>query len=151
MSAPSPDEILAATRRWADAFSSLEADALDRLLALADPALRFRDPFNDVTGHEPLRRIFAHMYETCIDPRFEVTDVAASAQAGYIRWVFRFRPKAMRRGPEWRIDGMSEIKVGADGLIIAHIDHWDSGAQLLAKLPVVGWPVRAVLRRLRVA
>lgn len=144
-------KIFEATQAWADAFSSLQADALDRLLALADPKIRFKDPFNDVVGHDKLAAIFRDMYETCIDPRFEIVEVAGGARAGYIRWIFRFKPKALKRGPEWRVDGMSEIHVGPDGKITGHIDHWDSGAQLLARLPLIGALVRLVLRRMRVA
>jgi ketosteroid isomerase-like protein len=143
--------ILAATRAWAEAFAVLDAGALDRMTALADPAIRFRDPFNDVTGHAALARIFQDMFETCLDPRFKILDVAASGEAGYIRWVFRFRPKAMTRGPDWRVEGMSEIHVGPDGLVTAHLDHWDSGSQMLAKLPGIGALVRWVLRRFRVS
>ena len=140
--------ILEATRRWAAAFEGVGREDLGRFTALADPAIRFRDPFNDVTGHAAFARIFEDMFESCVDPRFEVLDVAAGERAGYIRWVFHFRPKAKRNGPEWRIDGMSEIQVGADGRIIAHIDHWDSGNGLLAKLPMVGPVVRWIFRRL---
>jgi steroid delta-isomerase len=143
-------KIYEATKAWADAFSSLEPDALDRLLALADPQIRFKDPFNDVVGPDKLTAIFRDMYGTCVDPRFEIVEVAGGFRAGYIRWIFRFRPKALKRGPEWRVDGVSEIQVGADGKITAHIDHWDSGAQLLARLPLIGALVRLVLRRLRV-
>lgn len=142
------ERILAATRGWARAFEGLGSDDVGRFAALADPAIRFRDPFNDVAGHAAFARVFDDMFESCLDPRFEVVDVAAGAQAGYIRWTFRFRPKALAKGPEWRIEGMSEIHVGPDGLITAHLDHWDSGNGLLAKLPVIGPVVRWIFRRL---
>jgi hypothetical protein len=45
---------------------------------------------------------------------------------------------------------MSEIHIGEDGLIIAHIDHWDSASQLLAKLPVINVLINPILRRFRV-
>jgi hypothetical protein len=121
-------EVAEATQAWADAFTQLQPGRYGPLLALADRDIRFCDPFNDVRGHAAFQAIFDDMYETCLDPRFVVTDVAASNQAGYIRWVFHFRPKALKKGPEWRVDGMSEIHVGADGKITAHLDHWDSGA-----------------------
>lgn len=141
---------LAATRRWAAAFAAVTPGGYDELLALATPDIRFRDPFNDVTGRAALAAILTEMFESCADPRFEILDVAAGARAGYIRWVFRFRPKALARGPEWRIEGMSEIHLAADGAVAAHIDHWDSASGLLARLPVVGAGVRWLLARFRV-
>ncbi|MBP5857203.1 nuclear transport factor 2 family protein [Marivibrio halodurans] len=148
--AATPVDTLAVTRRWAAAFAAVTPGSYDGLLALAAPDIRFRDPFNDVTGQAALAAILTEMFESCIDPRFEILDVAAGARAGYVRWVFRFRPKTLGQGPEWRIEGMSEIHVGSDGSVVAHIDHWDSASGLLARLPVVGAGVRWLLARFRV-
>ncbi|MGB1106503.1 MAG: hypothetical protein ACPG36_08450, partial [Candidatus Puniceispirillaceae bacterium] len=47
-------------------------------------------------------------------------------------------------------EGVSEVHVDEDELIAAHIDHWDSASQLLARLPVIGMLLRPVLRLFRV-
>ena len=36
----------------------------------------FSDPFNVVHGKDGFCRIFDHMFETCNDPKFTVSDVA---------------------------------------------------------------------------
>ena len=46
--------------------------------------------------------------------------------------------------------GMSEVHFNHDGYVIAHIDHWDSASQLLARLPVIGTIIRPVLKLFRV-
>lgn len=141
-------DILTATRAWADAFAAPMPDGLDALLALASEDVRFTDPFNDVTGRAGLQAIIEDMVTRCQDPRFEILDIAASDRAGYIRWRLDFVPKGSRKS--WTFHGMSEIQLGADGLVSAHIDHWDSGAQLYAKLPLIGWIVGRIRRSLGV-
>lgn len=139
-------DLLSATRAWADAFAAPMPDGLEALLRLATEDVRFADPFNDVTGKAGLRAIIEDMVERCQDPRFEILDVAASDQAGYIRWRLDFVPKGSRA--RWSFEGMSEILVAPDGRVRAHIDHWDSGAQLYAQLPLIGWIVRRIRRSL---
>jgi limonene-1,2-epoxide hydrolase len=142
------ERIRTATQAWADAFAAPMPDGLDALLAQATDDVRFTDPFNDVAGKDGLRAIIEDMVERCREPRFEILDVAASARAGYIRWRLDFIPKGS--GKRWSFEGMSEILIAEDGRVAAHIDHWDSGAQLYAKLPVLGWLVGRVRRSLAV-
>jgi hypothetical protein len=143
-------EILARTTAWAEAFVAPMPDGLDHLLSLASEDVRFADPFNDVRGKPSLAAVLTHMVETTEDPRFEILDIAASDKAGYIRWRFAFKMKRRPKGPAWRFEGMSEILIGPDGLVTAHLDHWDSGPQLLAKLPGIGWINRRVLNALAI-
>ena len=139
--------------RYADAFANLAPDTMDALLATVSPDVRFTDPFNDVTGHAAFRAIFAHMFETCEAPRFHILDIAhgtsADGQRAYLRWRMSGR---LRSWPHTSLDfeGMSEVHVGSAGLIAAHIDHWDSASQLLARLPVIGGMLRPILRLFRV-
>jgi len=72
-----------------------------------------------------------------------VTDRAFGIEAGYLRWTFAWGAGA----GGGRIEGMSEVHLGADGLVTAHLDHWDSGSQFYATLPVLGPVIRLVARR----
>lgn len=137
-----------AAARWGQFFESLSIDALADLGRYCDPKVRFKDPFNDVTGVEPLRRIFVHMFETTVGPKFTILDTAVSGQTAYIRWCFDFTPRG--RNVPWRIDGMSEVTFNAEGLVLSHIDHWDAGEQFYARLPIVGALIRYVQRKLAV-
>ena len=139
--------------RYAAAFAALAPETLDDLMVTLSPRIRFTDPFNDVTGHEAFRAIFTHMFETCESPRSHILDIAHgtddSGRRGYLRWRMSGRLKSW---PHTSLDleGMSEVDVDEDGLIAAHIDHWDSASQLLARLPVIGTLLRPVLRLFRV-
>ena len=140
----------AAVEAWIAFFETLTPESLEtRLGELAAPDIRFRDPFNDVRGVEALRAIFRHMFATTEGSRFTVQDRALSGRVAYLRWVYTFRPKGS--ATPWRIEGMSEVHIAEDGRIAAHLDHWDSGTDFYAKLPVIGWIIRRIRRMMGVA
>ena len=138
-----------AIHAYVDAFTSLTPENLDQLVALVADDVRFVDPFNDARGRAAFRAIFTHMFETTIDPIFTVSDIAISTgknpHIAYIRWRMTARTKGR---PSLNLDlaGMSEVHINEQGLVTAHIDHWDSASQLLARLPFIGWLVRRLLR-----
>jgi len=135
-----------AARAYADFFEALSPASLERLDEICAPEVRFRDPFNDVTGVDACRRVFEKMFEDVAEPSFSVSDIACSGRTAYLRWTFRFRPR--KGGAAWRIEGMSEVAFDAGGRVVAHIDHWDSGRQFYERLPLIGAVIRWVRRRL---
>ena len=120
-------------------YETLSPDTLSQLEILVTENVHFRDPFNDVTGIEPMRRVLAKMFEDLPDACFAITDVGFG-EAAYLRWRFN--------GGRWSADGVSEVAFDADGRVTSHLDHWDSGRDIYAKLPVIGTIVRAICRRI---
>ena len=92
-----------------------------------------------------MKGILHHMFRTLHEPRFVVTDTAVSGRTGYLRWPFTFHPR--RTAPQWTLQGVSEVHVDAQGRVTEHIDHWDAGSQIYARLPVLGPVIRWVARR----
>ena len=131
------------------AFTNLRADNIDALLKLVDDNVLFTDPFNDVRAKDGFRAIFEHMFKTCDMPRFTVLDTAHSGQTAYLRWEMTARLKNWPKS-DLCLSGMSEIHINEEGLITAHIDHWDSASQLLAKLPFIKSLIRPILRLFRI-
>ena len=129
-------------------YETLSIDSLDRLDRLCAPDVHFRDPFNDLRGLEGYRAVLAKMFEDLDEPRFFVTDRAVSGDTCYLRWDFRFRLK--NNGAPWLIVGMTELHFDAQARVTAHLDHWDSGQQFYGRLPVLGWFIRQVRKRLAV-
>lgn len=131
---------------YAAYFERVSLDNLNELRDLCVPDVRFRDPFNDVRGHDQIVRVFAKMYEDVAEPTFEVIDNAVSGSNSYIRWVFRFKNK--KNGAPFSIDGMTEVHFDDAGRVTAHLDHWDVASQLYERVPVLGTVLRAIRRRL---
>jgi hypothetical protein len=124
-------------------FQTLTPESLAQLDSLVAPDIRFRDPFNDVTGPSAMRKVFDDMFARFDDPRFVVTDRADSADRCYARWRFT----ASRGGRDWTIEGVSEIVADGAGHVVSHVDHWDAASQVYERIPVFGALVRAIRKR----
>lgn len=140
-----PDETLAA---YADLYTRLTRENVTEIRALCQPGIRFTDPFSTVTGVDRYEAVLRKMFDDVIEPAFAVHDHVRSVDRGYIRWTFTFRTKP--GAAPWVVEGMSEVIFGADGLIAEHMDHWDSGAQFYARLPVIGAVIRWIRGRVGV-
>lgn len=117
---------------------------LDRLDAYCAPDVRFRDPFNDATGVEAYRRVLSRMFEDVGQPRFAVKASALQGDHCLLRWRFAFRRAG---GDEVAIEGMSEIRFTAEGLVQSHCDFWDAG-RVYETVPLLRTLLRLVRRRL---
>jgi hypothetical protein len=126
-------------------YETLSRATVGALRGLAAPGLRFTDPFHDVSGVERVVDMLERMFDALEEPRFAVTDRAVSGPVWYLRWQFTARPRG--RAAPWTIEGMSEVHYDDQGRVIAHLDHWDSGTQFYARLPIIGWLIRLVRRR----
>ena len=131
--------------RYGEAFAKLTPDTLDDICAMVSDQVYFSDPFNQITGKAGFRAIFNHMYDVCHDPAFDITDIAHSKQASYLRWRMTGRLKSWPH-TKLNFEGMTEVRCDANGLITHHIDHWDSASQLLQHLPIIGLFTRAIRR-----
>lgn len=134
-------------------FESLTPETLAELPRFYDDHAVFIDPFNKVVGHAAIRRIFSDMFEKLTAPRFVVTGcyVAAGdtpADEAMLRWELRFESRLLGKG-ESIIEGSTHLKFGADGRVILHRDHWDAARELLARIPLLGLPIRGLTRLFR--
>lgn len=137
-----PHAALAAYARF---FETLTPERLPDLAALVTADVRFKDPFNDVRGVADMIRVLETMYRHGT-PSFVVLDTAIGADGAYLLWRFTNDPG--KGGQPLVILGMSAVRIAPDGRIREHIDHWDSGSQFYEKLPILGWLIRLVKRRL---
>ena len=131
-------------RTYAAAFERLTRDALPEFGALFTDDARFTDPFNDVRGRDAVLAVFRDMFDRVEAPRFTILDIAASADAAYLKWRFTYR---LLGRPE-AIEGMSEVRFAAEGRVAWHIDHWDAAGQLYEKLPGLSLLMRWLRRRI---
>ena len=136
-----------ALERYRRFFESLRPETRDGLSDVMTENVQFVDPFNDVTGIDRVRAIFADMFETLDAPRFVVSDAAlvpGNASRGLLRWEMH----AVRNGKPLRITGMSELTFDGDGRVCLHIDHWDAARQVYERLPLLGPLLRRIRARL---
>jgi hypothetical protein len=129
---------------WIALFTELGASgapSAERLAGLAVDEVRFRDPFNDLRGREPLRRLLEHTRRQVRDPRFEVLDTAWSGRTVYLQWVMTGRVPVLG---DWRVEGLSQVCFAEDGRVESHLDYWDAAEQFYGRLPVLGPLLRRI-------
>lgn len=134
----------AALERYVDVMQNLQPDQLEALATVYAPGARFVDPFNDVRGIAAIQAVFAHGFAQCPGMRFTVQTRAVDDDHALLRW--RMLCDASPGGLS--IEGMSELIFGADGRVVEHVDYWDPAAQLYERVPVLGWLMRRIRRRL---
>lgn len=133
--------------RYARFWEELSAERLPALAGLLAPNVRFKDPFNDVRGIDATIAVMRTMFDHGT-PRFEVADRAqGEAGTGYLRWRCVI---ARAGGGSIVLEGVSEIRFDAGGLVAEHVDHWDAAEQVYEHVPVLGALIRLVKRRLKV-
>lgn len=109
----------------------------------------FKDPFNDVRGVPAIQRIFTHMFAQISEPRFIVGERFVDGQAAVLVWELHFRLATHGRGGAPQvIHGVSHLRFAGDGKVSWHRDYWDAAEELYAKLPLLGWLMRRMQRRL---
>jgi len=147
MSAPH-DPVGSGLKAYADYFTGLTEHTVDRISGLVTEDVRFSDPFNTVQGVDRLRTIFAATFRDCRDVRFLIDGMVRQQNEAFLKWRFFFRPRRLGPGPAWEISGVSELHLTPDGRVRVHIDHWDSGSQFYARMPVIGVVIRWLRGRL---
>jgi ketosteroid isomerase-like protein len=55
-------------------FEELTPESLARFPEFYTEDAWFKDPFNEVRGVQAIQRVFAHMFERTVEPRFVVTE-----------------------------------------------------------------------------
>ena len=130
--------------RIVEYFESLTPETVARLSEHYAANAWFKDPFNEVTGLEAIRRVFAHMYRQVEEPRFRVTDRVIADNGALLVWDFSFR--LGRRAIVVR--GATHLRFNGRGKVTHHRDYWDTAEELYGKLPLLGTLTRLLRRRL---
>lgn len=129
-------------------FETLTPRSVRLIEKIADPTMRFIDPFNDVHGIDAVEAVLEKKCRGVINPKYRITDYAwgRDGHTVYLRWSFSFEEQGALR----LITGMSEVSFSPLGKVACHVDYWDTGSQLMAYRPFAGWVWRNIRRRLGV-
>ena len=153
MSAPiamhlnTPEQAMATVLRY---FEQLQASDLVHLPSLYCTDAFFKDPFNEVTGLDAIERIFAHMFETLLEPRFVITESVQQGAVCWVSWDFVFAPRSAPQRT-MTIRGATRFVLREEaGLwrVAVHRDYWDAAEELYEKLPVLGSLMRWLKKKL---
>jgi steroid delta-isomerase len=131
--------------RLVEFYENLSMASLAHLPAIYARDARFKDPFNEVRGIEPITTILRHMYDQVDEPRVVVDTRVLQGADAFLAWHFTFRMKRFSHARQW-IRGASHFRFNAAGQVAVHRDYWDAAEELYEKLPVVGGLMRWLKR-----
>lgn len=129
-------------------YQSLTMDTVEQVRLLYAPDAYFKDPFNEVRGHDAIAAIFRHMFAQVEVPRFVVTEQILQDESALLTWNFYFRMKRFDRA-EQCIRGASHLRFAENGQVCFHRDYWDAAEELYEKLPLLGSLMRWLKRAAR--
>ena len=127
-------------------FESLSPQSVNQLTNLYASDAAFKDPFNEVRGHNAIKHIFLHMFNQVNNPRFVIKSVLENDQHASLTWEFEFQFKSSLNQSEL-IKGCTWFTFNQQDLIIEHRDYWDAAEELYEKLPLIGGLMRWLKKR----
>jgi hypothetical protein len=130
--------------RIAAYFETLTRASLTQLPELYHVQAYFKDPFNEVRGVAAIEHIFLHMFSQVKNPRFKIISGVAQQQDAWLEWNFLFELNQQ----SWVVRGATKLVFDAQGKITIHRDFWDTGEELYSKLPLIGWLMRLLRKKL---
>jgi steroid Delta-isomerase len=133
--------------RLVNYFQSLSPATVADMSRVYTEDAYFRDPFNEVTGIEPIKHIFGEMFVRLHEPRFVITEKIAQENSAILIWDFDFRIKSLKPNLARRIHGLSHVRFAADGRVNYHRDYWDAAGELYEHFPIVGSVMRWLKKR----
>ncbi|MDP5238151.1 nuclear transport factor 2 family protein [Uliginosibacterium sp. 31-16] len=128
-----------------DWYQTLTLESVGRVGEFYAPDAHFVDPFNDVRGVAAIEKIFHHMFTQVENPRFLVKDVCSGSEQAMLVWEFSFRSGDTRHV----VPGATHLRFDPKGQVCIHQDYWDPASALFMGIPVLGWALRGIYRRLR--
>lgn len=135
-------------QRFEHFYSDFKAADLTRLDEFYAPAVRFRDPIQEVVGTERLRNYFAASRRKVEECRFEFLNHLNDEDQCFYQWCMHYSHPQLAGGRLLHLNGMSHIHIAGDR-IVSHTDIYDMGAMLYEQVPVLGVGVRWLKQRLQ--
>ena len=123
-----------------------EETTIDHFRMIYDERVRFKDPFNSVKGINAVYNVFAHMYRNLDDPKFIIIEYIDKESIAYVKWKFLFSFK--NESAQQMFEGVSRLETNEEGKVIEHIDYWDAAEHMYEKMPIIGWLLRTIKRKI---
>ena len=118
---------------YLDCYKNLDRFNLEKMMRIVDDDIFFYDPFHTIKGKEKLRVLLKKFIEKFGEINFKIIKVANNSQNYFVKWSLL----VFYSGKKIEFVGISELTL-REGLIISHIDYWDSGRNFYANLPLIG-------------
>lgn len=128
-------------------YGDLNIDKLDDLDQLYHDDIVFTDPLQHVVGMDDFRAYLKHTMENVEYCHFTFDDQCVGDTQGFMAWQMRYAHPKLANGIEIILPGVSYVTF-EDGLIKEQRDYYDLGAMLYEHVPLVGYIIDKIKKRL---
>lgn len=127
-------------------YSNFSPELLEGLPAIYDKDVLFKDPLHEIHGMENLHNYFAGMMDG-LECRFEFDRILDVPDQGdcVLFWTMYYRHSRLAGGKSLELTGNSHLRYSEK--IYYHRDYFDAGAMLYEQLPLLGFAINYVKKR----
>ncbi|WP_110603365.1 MULTISPECIES: nuclear transport factor 2 family protein [Salinicola] len=128
-------------------FQPLTSSGLPALEECYSDDVDFADPLHRHVGRDNLMAYYADLMEGVRHCHFEFHDRQLLGATSFLTWTMELAHPRLRGGRNISVAGCSHLQWQGQR-VCRHRDYFDVGAMLYEHLPVVGWMVKGVKKRL---
>lgn len=134
--------------RFVDYYAELDNQPPSALAMLYDVNATLVDPFGEHNGLSAIQRYFSYLLTNVNSCRFTIDSPLYDARRFAVSWTMHWSHPRIANGEMLRLAGCSIVELQGD-MIIRQRDYYDAGEMIYEHLPLLGWAVRNVKRRVR--
>lgn len=134
--------------RFMDYYAGLDNQPPSALTALYHPDATLIDPFGQHQGLFAIQRYFIHLLANVEQCRFSIDPPLHSGQRFVVTWTMHWSHPRIAGGEMLDLPGCSVVDVQDDQIMVQR-DYYDAGEMIYEHVPLLGWAVRGVKRRVR--
>lgn len=130
-------------------YADFTMEKLKYLPDIYDAAVTFEDPIERVEGIEALSQYFAHGMGNAQSCSFVFEQVIEAENKAFLTWTMHLAHSAIKGGKPFSVPGASLIEFDSNtGLVRNHRDYYDLGDMVYQHLPIIGFLIQQVRKRL---
>lgn len=134
--------------RIRDTFNGLDRDHMHVLDDFYAAGVTFEDPLGRIEGLDALREYYANMYRNVSAIQFDFAEEVVQGDTHVVVWTMTVQASGLNHGRPVLLEGNSLIRFGSDDKVVYHRDYFDMGAMVYEYVPVLGFFVNVVKKRL---
>lgn len=128
-------------------FQPLTANGLPALAECYSDDVDFTDPLHHHVGRERVMAYYAELMDGVTHCHFEFHERHVIGSVSFLTWTMQLAHPKLRGGRNINVAGCSHLHWQGQR-VCRHRDYFDVGAMLYEHLPVMGWAIRGVKKRL---
>ena len=134
--------------RFVDYYATLDTQPPSALAGIYRADATLIDPFGEHSGVFAIQRYFTHLLANVQHCCFTVDAPLQQSDRFVVTWMMHWSHPRIAGGTMRQLPGCSVVDM-RDDRIVRQRDYYDAGEMIYEHLPILGWAVRGVKRRVK--